>query len=154
MKKRLGLAVLICCLLAGATCLTSKESCAHWAPLRLRVGIREIHVATGGGSSASNALVKVYREDGSLYQEGRADEKGRFLIEGEEMGLSWRIVAEHTGHTGESFYKSGTAAAAETPLYNKIVAAIGYVMGFVGIALGYLGLKARQEAAKNAPTGN
>jgi hypothetical protein len=63
--------------------------------------------------------------------------------------VEWTIKTEHSGHIGESVYFNGDLkSAGEIPLYYKVVSGIGYLLGFAGITMGYLGLKAKSAEKK------
>lgn len=135
---------------AAAFLSVSSGADAHSAGLNIQAGQMDLRITFDGGFSAGNADVKIYKEDGTLYLQGRADKDGRFRFEPEGTAKNWLIVAEHSGHKGQSVYsneskKSGTGLPAGLPLYLIIGAGLGYLVGLAGIALGYKGLKAERD---------
>lgn len=139
-----ALAALLLLLLVGAALFPAPpDAGAHSVGLVVKAGGMDLTVTFGGGFPAGNADVKVYREDGTLCLQGRADSEGRFRFEPKEWGKKWVIVAEHSGHTGQSVFSgAGEKSGMGLPLPLTIGAGLGYLVGLAGIALGYRGLKA------------
>lgn len=87
--KRPAVLAVICCLIWGLACFVAVPRLdAHAVPLAIKARDMELKVTFGGGVSAPNAEVKVYRADGTLCQEGKTDENGVFLFQPQEQGWS------------------------------------------------------------------
>ena len=137
-----------------------------------RVGRIDTKVYYGGGTPAADASVEVYKPDGTLYQEGKTDDEGKFSFELGVMKGEWKVVAQSMGHRqeisidvwteptesetspdveqptepGEPAELQGTT---ELPLYARVLAGLGYLVGIAGIAIGYMGWKARRAAKRD-----
>jgi len=120
----------------------------------------------GGGKSVEDSDVKVYSLiNGSeeLYLQLTTDENGEFSFQQKEGIYEYKIVVEAThmpGHSSEEFVNlTGLAFAGsgnesikeinigcpesegEIPLYMRVIAGFGYLMGLLGISLYYLARK-------------
>ena len=120
------------------------EATPHRMYIDYEVKKIDIRVYYGGGTPAREADVKVYEPDGSLYLEGETDDEGRFSFEPAAMEGDWKIVAEHSGHRAEVDLTGGSGGT-EMPLYTRIIAGFGYLIGVAGLAIGYMGWRARRK---------
>ncbi len=143
--RRLIIAALLLLLVSGV-------ACAHRVHIQPEVGRIDIKVYFGGGDPAQNFDVKVYRNVSgveSLYAEGKTNETGWFSFE-PTPGGTWRVVAEGLGgHRAETVIDGTVMGGAgsitgEVPLYLRVIAGIGYLVGLAGAATGYMGWKARK----------
>ena len=79
--------------------------------------------------------VEVFYPDGKLYVEGKTDENGMFSFD-PKFGKDWLVVVESTGHRNEKMVNLTAAATGEAgsemPLYLKVFAGLGYILGILG----------------------
>jgi nickel transport protein len=113
----------------------------------------EVVVEFEGGGVAQEAKVTVYNPVGEVYIEGITDEKGIFSFAPGEMEGTWKISAEHSGHKktvlmeGADVQQSG--GGLEMPLYTRIIAGFGYLLGIAGIALFIMSRKTQRKGNGN-----
>jgi len=72
-----------------------------------------------------------------LYVEGKIYENGMFSFE-PKFGKDWLVVIESTGHRNEKTVNLTAAAGeakSELPLYLRIFAGLGYILGILGLFL-------------------
>ena len=111
-----------------------------------RVGRIDIDIYFSGGTPAQNAVVTVYKPDGSLYVEGETNNEGEFSFEPTVMLGEWKVVAEHSGHRAEVMVDPTQGSGrTEMPLYARVIAGLGYLIGLGGAAIGYMGWRARRR---------
>ena len=116
----------------------------------------ELLTLLGPTYPAGNVSFEVYDPDGFLYAEGRSDYYGRFSFElpiPSKPGM-WRIVAKYEispPHTAVlDFYLERSiitelAPEGPPPVYMIVIAIFGYAFGIVGMAIGYIGWRARKR---------
>jgi len=121
------------------------------------VDVRSIEILTLLGPTylVGNISIKVYDPEGSLYVEGKSDDKARFSFElpvPPKPGR-WRIVARYPSplHTAVvDFYLERSiipeeAPEAAPPVYMMVIAGLGYAIGVAGTVIGYVGWKAGKK---------
>lgn len=115
------------------------------------VGRIDLEIYFEGGTPASNAHVQVFKPDGSLYTEGETNDKGEFSFEPTVMQGEWKVVAEHSGHRAEvEVNPAAGSGGGEMPLYTRVLAGLGYLLGLAGAAVGYMGWRARRRGRDRA----
>ena len=65
---------------------------------------------------------------------------------------TWKIVAEHSGHKKTVIMESTEAQSGgglEMPLYTRIIAGFGYLVGIAGIAMLIISRKAKRGSSSN-----
>ena len=127
----------------------------------------------GGGDAVQDGDVKVYSLiDGNeeLYLQLTTDENGGFSFKQKEGVYGYKIVVEAShmpGHMAEEIINltgtvpsepgnefevvnciSGGSDECEIPLYMRIIAGLGYLMGLLGVSLIYIYYK-KQKNQKN-----
>ena len=115
-------------------------------------GIESVYIeAYYGGLTATpvqDGDVEVFYPDGKLYVEGKTDENGMFSFD-PKYGKDWLVVVESTGHRNEKTVNL-TAAAGETknefPLYLRVFAGLGYILGILGLFLWYKSFKQARQS--------
>ena len=158
MKRLTGLviAVLFAVLLVSQL-LPPEPAMAHNMYLTYKTKEIEVLVEFEGGSVAREARVTVYSPDGALYVEGVTDENGKFSFEPGEMEGKWKISAEHSGHKKTVLLEGSEVASGgglELPLYTRIIAGFGYLVGIAGVALFIMSRKARRKSGGNRISSN
>lgn len=125
---------------------------AHNMNLTYKTKEIEVFVEFEGGSVAREARVKVFDPTGNLYVEGTTDENGTFSFEPGEEGGKWKITTEHSGHK-ETVLMEGpevqSGGSIELPLYTRVAAGFGYLIGIAGIALIIISRKTRRKDKGN-----
>ena len=125
----------------------------HNIYVNYKVGRIDIDVYFSGGTPAQNAHVTVYKPDGSLYLEGETDDEGEFSFEPTVMQGEWKVVVEHSGHRAEVMVDpTKGSGGSEMPLYARVIAGLGYLVGLGGVAMGYMGWRARRRSESGAPS--
>lgn len=154
MRRGLELAIFILAALALGPALASGHA------LVIDYGVESVYIeAYYGGvrqTPVQYADVEVFYPDGRLYVEGKTDENGKFRFD-PKFGKEWLVVVESVGHRNEKMLNltaagvgAGEAGRGEIPLYLKIFAGLGYILGIQGLFLWYKGFKqARQSKKKN-----
>ncbi len=103
-----------------------------------------------GGDPINEAPVKVYAvDDGKdvLYLEGITDEDGGYSFEPEPGVTAYKVVVEQMGHRAKmniDLVSSGQSQDAELPLYARIVAGFGYLLGLAGAGMLYASRKGQK----------
>ncbi|KAF1076391.1 hypothetical protein [Methanogenium sp. MK-MG] len=107
-----------------------------------------------GGVPMANAETTIYTvEDGEkeVYVEGVTDDQGFFTFEPEYKVTKYSIKVEQTGHRAkmdldlEGGVSTGSTGE-ELPLFARIIAGFGYLVGLAGIAMIYSARKMRNES--------
>jgi nickel transport protein len=105
----------------------------------------EIEAYFGGGASVKDGDVKVYDIDGNLYLEGTTDEEGKFRFPPKVGMEEYKVVVNAThmpGHKGETTINlsqdGAGGAGTEMPLYTRVIAGFGYLIGIAGFAMAYV----------------
>ncbi|RZN42210.1 MAG: hypothetical protein EF813_01610 [Methanosarcinales archaeon] len=92
------------------------------------------------------ADVEVFYPDGRLYIEDKTDKDGMFRFD-PKFEKEWLVVVESTGHKDEltiNMTATGgmkTQGVGESPLYLRVFAGLGYLLGILGISLWYKSYK-------------
>ncbi|UUX91956.1 hypothetical protein [Methanoplanus endosymbiosus] len=98
-----------------------------------------------GGAPMANAETTIYKiEDGEkvVYLEGTTDEQGLFTFEPEYKVTEYAIKVEQTGHRAkmdldlEGGVSTGNSGD-EMPLFARIIAGFGYLVGLAGLGMIY-----------------
>jgi len=106
-----------------------------------------------GGVPMANAEVTIYTvEDGEneVYLEGVTDELGFYTFEPEYKVTDYSIKVEQTGHRAkmdldlEGGVSTGSSGD-ELPLFARIIAGLGYLVGLAGIAMIYTAHRMRKD---------
>jgi len=110
-----------------------------------------------GGVPMADAKTTVYVvDDGEqeTYLEGVTDDQGFFTFEPEYKKTQYTIKVEQAGHRAnmdldlENSASAGSTAA-ELPLFAKIIAGFGYLIGLAGIAMMYQAHKINKQNRDN-----
>lgn len=125
---------------------------AHRVHLQDQISEIQIRVWYGGGDPMTDADVEVYLiKDGKeeLYLEGTTDENGMFFF-APKIGVSeYRVVAQATGHKGETLVNLTGGALAqqevELPLSMRIISGFGYLIGLAGAGMLFVGWKLKKQ---------
>jgi len=135
--------------------LTSSVVAAHRLYIKHRIGEVEVKAFFGGGTPCRDAVVKIYDDAGKLIFEGVTDEEGKFRFSPVVGVVSYRVVVESThipGHRAETVINLAAPGSAETgesfaaiPLYARVVAGLGWLLGLAGAAMVYTGWRARRH---------
>ncbi|MHC1570024.1 MAG: hypothetical protein ACXQTA_03230 [Candidatus Syntropharchaeales archaeon] len=115
-------------------------------------GIKSIYIEAyyGGGEPLRDGDVKIYTPDGRLYVEGKTDDEGKFSFD-PGFEKEFDVVVESTGHRGEVTINMTAAAGGrsdkggEMPLYLRVFAGFGYLLGILGLSLWYKSFKKARE---------
>lgn len=115
-------------------------------------GIESVYIeAYYGGLTATpvqDGDVEVFYPDGKLYVEGKTDENGMFSFD-PKYGKDWLVVVESTGHRDEKTVNLTAAAGeakSEFPLYLRVFAGLGYILGILGLFLWYKSFKQDRQS--------
>jgi len=107
-----------------------------------------------GGAPMAEAETTIYKiEDGEkeVYLEGTTDADGFFTFEPEYKVTQYSIKVEQVGHRAkmdldlEGGVSSGTSSGDDLPLFVKIFAGFGYLVGLAGVAMIYSARKMTKE---------
>lgn len=116
-------------------------------------GIESVYIEAYYGGIITTPVqdgdVEVFYPDGKLYVEGKTDENGMFSFD-PKFGKDWLVVVESTGHRNEKMVNLTAAAAggagSEMPLYLKVFAGLGYILGMLGLFLWYKSFKQARQS--------
>jgi len=121
------------------------------------IGEIEINAYFEGGGPCQDANVKVYDNESNLYMEGVTDDKGNFGFP-PKIGMEEYTVAVDAvhmpGHKAETVINlsqvatgagAGSAGGIEMPLYTRIIAGFGYIIGLAGAAMVYMSWKLKKK---------
>jgi nickel transport protein len=125
---------------------------AHNMYLTYKTKQIEVLVEFEGGSVAREARITVFDPSGNSYVEGVTDENGRFAFEPGDMEGKWKISAEHSGHKKTVLLEGSeieSGGGLELPLYTRIIAGFGYLIGIAGIALFITARKVQRRKNSN-----
>lgn len=152
--KKLIIPVVICFLftLLSAALFSPASATPHRMYVGYKVGRIDIEVYFEDGTPARNAHVEVYKPDGALYLEAKADDEGEFSFESPGvMKGAWKVVAESVGHRAETAIDlEARGETSEMPLYTRVIAGLGYLLGLAGAAVGYTGWRAQRRKSDRA----
>ncbi|NQE06277.1 nickel transport protein [ANME-1 cluster archaeon GoMg1] len=140
--------VAILALLLVLSCVSISEVSAHRLLIDHEIGEIGIKAYFEGGSPCRDANVKVYDNEGNLYLEGVTDDKGKFGFP-PKIGMEEYTVAVDAvhmpGHKAETVINlsqaaagAGSAGGTEMPLYTRVIAGFGYIIGLAGAAMVYM----------------
>jgi len=123
---------------------------AHRVHVQGQVGQIDIRAWYGGGDPMAGADVSIYTiRDGEdePYLEGTTDEDGMFAFTPQTGVAQYRVVVEATGHRGETVVDltGSTGQEAELPLYMRVIAGFGYLLGMAGAGMLYAGWKLKKQ---------
>lgn len=139
------------------SCLSISVASAHRLHVVHTLSELEIEAYFGGGAPVQDAEVTVYDKGGNLYLEGTTDEEGKFRFP-PKIGMDeYKVVVNAThmpGHRGETTINLGQVSAGadgaetELPLYSRIIAGFGYLIGIAGFAMAYMCWKQKKRYEK------
>jgi len=140
------------------SCLSMSVVSAHRLHIVHKISEIEIEAYFGGGTACRDANVKVYDKAGNLYMEGVTDGEGKFSFPPKIGMENYTVVVEAVhmpGHREEAVINLsqeavGTSAGAggmgtEMPLYTRVIAGFGYLLGLAGAAMAYMGWKQKKK---------
>ncbi len=140
-KKMVGIFAVLIVL----SCLGTSVASAHRMHVVHTLSELEIEAYFGGGASVKDGDVKVYDIDGNLYLEGTTDEEGKFRFPPKVGMEEYKVVVNAThmpGHKGETTINlsqdGAGGAGTEMPLYTRVIAGFGYLIGIAGFAMAYV----------------
>jgi nickel transport protein len=147
--------VAILALLLVLSCVSISEVSAHRLLIDHEIGEIGIKAYFEGGSPCRDANVKVYDNEGNLYLEGVTDDKGKFGFP-PKIGMEEYTVAVDAvhapGHKAETVINlshvaagAGSAGGTEMPLYTRVIAGFGYLVGLAGAAMAYVGWRQKKK---------
>ena len=142
----IGLLTLVL-ILCTALCLPAS---AHRVYVREQVKEMQIKAWYGGGAPMAYADVTIYANSTNgeePYLEGKTDETGMYYFP-PKIGVSqYRVVVEATGHRAEGEFDlmGGSQEAAELPLFARMLAGFGYLIGLAGIGMLFAARKLKKE---------
>jgi nickel transport protein len=124
---------------------------AHRMHVVHKISELELEAYFGGGAPCRDAEVTIYDNEGNLYMEGVTDDEGKFGFP-PKIGMDeYMVVVNAThmpGHRGETTINLSAGAGetgAELPLYSRIIAGFGYLIGIAGAAMAYMGWKQKKK---------
>jgi nickel transport protein len=146
-------------LLLLLSCWSMGIASAHRVHVEYTLSEIEIYAYYGGGSGdpIRDGRVTVKDGEGNLYLNGTTDAEGKFRFP-PKIGMdNYTVHVESThmpGHRGETTIARGQevsgagGVAAEMPLYTRIIAGFGYLIGAAGAAMAYMGWKWKKKYGK------
>jgi nickel transport protein len=133
------------------SCLCISVVSAHRMHVVHKISELELEAYFGGGAPCRDAEVTIYDNEGNLYMEGVTDDEGKFGFP-PKIGMDeYMVVVNAThmpGHRGETTINLSAGAGetgAELPLYSRIIAGFGYLIGIAGAAMAYMGWKQKKK---------
>jgi len=136
------------------SCLSISTVSAHRLHIVHKISEIEIESYFGGGSPCRDANVTVYDNEGNLYLEGVTDDKGKFGFP-PKIGMEEYTVAVDAvhapGHKAETVINTSQEGAGaggtgtEMPLYTRIIAGFGYLIGLAGAAMVYMSWRLKKK---------
>ena len=144
-------------LLVVLSCVSISEVSAHRLVIKQEIGEIGIKTYFEGAGPCQDANVKVYDNESNLYLEGVTDDKGYFGFPPKSgMGeYTVTVDAVHMpGHKAETVINlsqasagagAGGAGGTETPLYVRVAAGLGYLIGLAGAAMVYMCWKLKKK---------
>ena len=123
---------------------------AHRLHVIYKINEIEIQAYYSGGLPCRDANVKVYDDNGNLHAQGVTDSQGKFRFPAKVGTKEYRVVVEAVhmpGHKAEITINltQSVDLKKEMPLYSKILAGFGYLLGLAGIAMIYVSWKKSKE---------
>nr|QNO49682.1 hypothetical protein PLAOKDGB_00011 [Methanosarcinales archaeon ANME-2c ERB4] len=144
-------------LLVVLSCVSISEVSAHRLVIDREIGEIGVKAYFEGAGPCQDANVKVYDKEGNLYIEGVTDDKGYFGFP-PKIGMGEYTVAVDAvhmpGHKAETVINlsqasggagAGSAGGTEMPLYTRILAGLGYIIGLAGAAMVYVSWKLKKK---------
>jgi len=147
----------ILALLLALFCVSISEVSAHRLVIDHEIGEIGIKAYFEGAGPCQDANVKVYDNESNLYLEGVTDEKGYFGFPPESGMEEYTVTVDAVhmpGHKEETVINLSQAAAGagtdsaggtEMPLFTRIIAGLGYLIGLAGAAMAYVGWKLKKK---------
>jgi len=133
------------------SCLSMNVVSAHRLHVVHKISELEIEAYFAGGSPCRDAEVTIYDNEGNLYMDGVTDDEGKFGFPPKIGMEGYMVVVNAThmpGHRGETTINLSAGAGgtgAELPLYSRIIAGFGYLIGIAGAAMAYMGWKQKKK---------
>lgn len=108
----------------------------------------EIEAYYGDGKPVKNADVTVYKSNDEVYLTGKTDDFGKFSFEVKDVDTEYlRIEVEQIGHKAEVNIGTGFESdGGEMPLYLRVIAGLGYLIGLAGISSLYISWKRNKKS--------
>ena len=144
-------------LLVVLSCAGISEVSAHRFIIEQEIGEIGIKAYFEGGGPCQDGNVKVYDNESNLYLEGVTDDKGYFgfpPMSGIEEYTVTVDAVHMPGHKGEIVINlsqtavgagAGSAGGTELPLYTRIIAGFGYLIGLAGVLMLYVGWNLKKK---------
>jgi nickel transport protein len=144
-------------LLVVLSCVSISEVSAHRFIIEQEIGEIGIKAYFEGGVPCQDGNVKVYDNESNLYLEGVTDDKGYFgfpPMSGMEEYTVTVDAVHMPGHKAEMVINlsqvaagagAGSAGGTEMPLYTRVIAGLGYLLGLAGAAMAYVGWKLKKK---------
>ena len=150
MKRKLVFAIFA--LLLVLSCVSISDVSAHRLIIDREIGEIGIKAYFEGGSPCRDANVRVYDIEGNLYLEGVTDDEGKFGFP-PKIGMEEYTVAVDAvhapGHKAETVINTSQEGAGgtgtEMPLYTRIIAGFGYLIGLAGAAMVYMSWRLKKK---------
>ena len=138
------------------SCLSISAVSAHRLHIVHKISEIEIESYFGGGSPCRDANVTVYDNEGNLYLEGNTDEDGKFRFPPKIGMKEYTVVVDAVhmpGHKAETVINLSQGAASagtggmgtEMPLYTRVIAGFGYLIGLAGAAMVYMSWRLKKK---------
>jgi len=148
MKRKLVFAIFA--VLLVLLCLSISTVSAHRLHIVHKISEIEIESYFGGGSPCRDANVMVYDNEGNLYLEGVTDAEGKFSFPPKIGMEEYTVVVDAVhmpGHKAKTVINlsqaaagagAGSAGGTEMPLYTRVIAGFGHIIGLAGAAMVYM----------------
>lgn len=134
-------------LFMGAPVATAHRVHATW-----EIGEIVVEAWYGGGDPMRDADVRVYiiqDGNGEVYENGKTDENGKFAFVPKVGVENYKVVLESVGHREEINVSLGEVPSKkgeeELPLYARIAAGFGYLLGLAGAGMAYVGWRLKKK---------
>lgn len=129
---------------------------AHRLYIDYRIGKVEIESFYGGGTPCRDATVRVYTNQEKLLQEGKTDKEGKYSFSPLIGVNEYKIIVESThlpGHRAERVVNLKSIGVSkgkkeELPLFSRIIAGFGYLIGIAGVSMAYIGWRDKKKYGK------
>ena len=138
-------------------CLSISTVSAHRLYIVHKISEIEIESYFGGGSPCRDANVMVYDNEGNLYLEGVTDAEGKFSFPPKIGMEEYTVVVDAVhmpGHKAKTVINlsqaaagagAGSAGGTEMPLYTRVIAGFGYIIGLAGAAMVYMSWRRKKK---------
>jgi len=149
--------VAILALLLVLSCVSISEVSAHRLLIDHEIGEIGIKAYFEGGSPCRDANVKVYDNESNLYLEGVTDDEGKFSFPPKTGMDEYTVVVDAVhmpGHKAKTVINlsqaaagagAGSAGGTEMPLYTRVIAGFGYIIGLAGAAMVYMNWRRKKK---------